>query len=582
MKGWLGKDSGAAKAPPVPPVPPAPPAPPAPPRAGPPPPPAPTASGSRTSLPSPDPAAPPGARVPLELLRDGSPPAIALARAGFRTLEQMYDAVAAQFRMARVELDSIELAFDLSNYVPQALAVKHRIVPVFATPEELSVAASDPTQLALFDWLARQVKRAVTVLIATPAEIARAQTRLYETRRAPSLEEATDVSQEDLAAASSIVNSFIAGALEQRASDIHIEATERETVLRYRVDGVLRQVETRSIDLHPAIISRIKVLASLDISIRHAPQDGRIKLPSAAGDIDLRVSVLPTYWGEKVVCRLLDNKRATLSLDALGFDAEERVKFLQMIRSPYGLVLVTGPTGSGKSTTLYAALNTVRDPEVNVVTVEDPIEYQIGGINQVQIAPKRGLTFPNALRSILRQDPDVILVGEVRDNETGVIAAEAALTGHLVLTSLHTNDAVSSITRLLELGVEPYLVAPSLVGVVAQRLVRTICKQCRELYEPDADEIATLGLPGLPGGATVARGKGCAACHRSGYAGRTAVRELLNIDEGMREMITRRASVDELRTAALAKGFRTMRFQALRMWLAGVTSTREIIRVTRA
>jgi type IV pilus assembly protein PilB len=542
------------------------------------------AQTSRVALPLPDELAPSAAppRVPLELLGERSPSQVALARAGFRSVEQLYEAVAAQFRMARVELDTIDLALDLVNLVPQALAVKHRIVPVFASPDELSIAASDPTQLPLFDWLARQVKRAVTVLIATPAEVARAQHRLYEARRATALDENVDVSQEDLAAASNVVNGFIAGAIEQRASDIHIEATERETVLRYRVDGVLRQIETRPIDLHPAIVSRIKVLASLDITLRHVPQDGRIKLPSASGDIDLRVSVLPTYWGEKIVCRLLDNRRAVQSLDALGFDGEDKAKFLQMIRSPYGLVLVTGPTGSGKSTTLYAALNTVRSPEINVISVEDPVEYQIGGINQVQIAPKRGLTFGAALRSILRQDPDVILVGEVRDQETGVIAAEAALTGHLVLTSLHTNDAISSITRLLELGVEPYLVAPSLVGVVAQRLLRTICKQCRELYEPEPAEIAALALPGLPAGATVARGRGCPACHRSGYAGRVAVREVLPIDTAMREMITRRATVEELRTAALAKGFRTMRFHGLRMWLAGVTTTRELIRVTRA
>jgi len=520
-------------------------------------------------------------RVPLELLRERNPKPAALARAGFGTIDQLYDAVATQFSLARLALDTIELSIDLANLVPQQLAVKHGIVPVFAGPQELSVAASDPTQLQLFDWLGRQHKRAVTVVVATPAEIERAQTRLYETRRAPS-EDTADVSQEDLAAASSVVNSIIAGAIEQRASDIHIEATERESIVRYRVDGALRQIETRPIELHPAIVSRIKILASLDISIRFVPQDGRIKLPSAAGDIDLRVSVLPTYWGEKVVCRLLDNKRAVLSLDALGFEPKQRDEFLRMVRSPYGLVLVTGPTGSGKSTTLYAALNAARTPEINVVTVEDPVEYQIGGINQVQIAPKRGLTFAGALRSILRQDPDVILVGEVRDQETGVLAAEAALTGHLVLTSLHTNDAPSSIIRLLELGVEPYLVAPALIGVVSQRLARCVCKTCRELYVPDAAELSALGLPHVPPGTQVARGRGCAACHGSGYHGRIAVRELMVVDDAMRVMITSRASVEDMRAAAVQKGFRTMRFEALRLWLGGVTTTRELIRVTRA
>jgi type IV pilus assembly protein PilB len=520
-------------------------------------------------------------RVPLELLRERLPKPMALARAGFATIEQLYDAVAVQFQHPRLALDTVELALDLANLVPEPLAVKHRIVPVFATANELSLAVSDPTQLQVFDWLGRQHRRAVTIVVATPVEIERAQARLYDTRRTPS-EEVTNVSQESLAAASHVLNSLIAGAIEQRASDIHIEATERETIVRFRVDGALRQIDSRPIELHPAIVSRIKVLAGLDISLHHVPQDGRIKLPNAAGDIDLRVSVLPTYWGEKVVCRLLDNRRAMQSLDALGFEPGQRDQFLRMVRSPYGLILVTGPTGSGKSTTLYAALNAVRDPEINVVSVEDPVEYQIGGISQVQIAPKRGLTFPSALRSILRQDPDVILIGEVRDHETGVLAAEAALTGHLVLTSLHTNDAPSSIVRLLELGVEPHLVAPSLIGVISQRLVRSICKGCRELYAPDAAEIATLGLPYVPPGTQVGRGRGCVACHGTGYHGRVAIRELLVVDDALRAMITRRASTDEMRAAAVENGFRTMRFEALRLWLAGVTTTRELIRVTRA
>lgn len=527
------------------------------------------------------PAPAPITRVPAELLADRTPSPSTLAKAGFQSIEHLYETVAAQFRLARMKLDGVDLAIDLVNLIPQQLATKQRIVPVFATAEELTVAASDPTQLQLFDWLARQHRRVVTVVVATPGEIERAQTRLYETRRAPSFDEANP-SQEEMAAASHVVNALIAGAIEHKASDIHVEATERETIIRYRIDGALRQMDARPIEGHAAIVSRIKVLAALDIAIHHAPQDGRIKLPSAAGDIDLRVSVLPTYWGEKIVCRLLDNKRAAQPLDALGFSPEQKAQFLTMVRSPYGLVLVTGPTGSGKSTTLYAALNAVRDPEVNVVTVEDPVEYQIGGINQVQVAPKRGLTFAGALRSILRQDPDVILVGEVRDQETGVLAAEAALTGHLVLTSLHTNDAIGSITRLTELGVEPYLVAPSLVGVVAQRLMRTVCKACKEIYEPDADELQAIGLPSVPPGTKVARGTGCHACHQSGCAGRAAVRELLIVDDGLRALITRRATAEELRAAAVAKGFKTMRFQALRMWLAGLTSTRELIRVTRA
>ncbi len=521
-------------------------------------------------------------RVPIELLQDRAPALASLSRAGFATLEELYDCAALQFKLPRLPLDSIELAIDLANVVPRELAEKHNIVPVFAGEGEVSIAVSDPTQLPLFDWLARQLKRPLTVVLATPAELARARARLYENRAAVALEATDNLSKEDLAAASNVVNSIVAAAIEQRASDIHIEATERETIVRFRVDGALRQVDARPIALHAAIVSRIKVLSSLDISIHHAPQDGRIKLPGAAGDIDLRVSVLPTYWGEKVVCRLLDNKRASLPLDALGFDPVHKRAVLAMASAPYGLVLVTGPTGSGKSTTLYAALNAVKSAESNIITVEDPVEYQLAGINQVQVSPKRGLTFASALRSILRQDPDVILVGEIRDQETGTLAAEAALTGHLVLSSLHTNDAVSSIMRLTELGVEPFLVAPSLLGIVSQRLVRAVCKACKEAYTPEAAELATIGLPSVPAGTRVAHGRGCTACHGTGYAGRVAIREVLEIDDPLRAMIGERATVEQLRTHVLEHGFKTMRFQAMRLWLAGVTSSREVIRATRS
>ncbi len=520
--------------------------------------------------------------LPLELLRERSPSAAALNKAGFATIEQLYDAVAAQFRLPRLALDTVEMAFDLSNLVSAEIAAKHKIVPVFATAEELTIATSDPTQLPLLDWLGRQAHRAISCVLATPIEIERAHGRLYNLRRAPAIDDAVDVSQEDLAAASQTVNAIIAGAIDQRASDIHIEATERETIVRFRVDGALRQIDARPIEHHAAVVSRIKVLAQLDISIHFAPQDGRIKLPSAAGDIDLRVSVLPTYWGEKVVCRLLDNKRAAQPLEAIGFPPAQQAKFLEMVRSPYGLVLVTGPTGSGKSTTLYAALNAVKDSERNVVTVEDPVEYQLSGINQVQVAPKRGLTFASALRSILRQDPDVILVGEIRDHETGQLAAEAALTGHLVLSSVHTNDAPSSITRMMELGVEPHLLAPSLIGVVAQRLVRAVCTHCAERYTPERAELEAIGLPSVPAGTQVARGKGCSACRFTGCSGRVAIRELLAVDDEIRALITKRAPVDDLRATALGHGFKTMRYEALRLWLAGITTTREVIRATRA
>ncbi len=517
----------------------------------------------------------------LELLRGRKLASTQLAAAGFADVDEVVDVVAQQFRLARLDLDAIALGLELLPLVPRTLAEKHRIVPVFVSAEEVSVAAYDPTQIELFDWLSRELKRPVTVVMASPAEIERALRRLYDPRHGPQLDAPDDVSQEALAEATPIVNAIIAGALQQKASDIHIEATEHALVVRYRVDGALRPVENRPMELHKAVTSRIKVLAQLDISVRHMPQDGRIKLKTATGDVDLRVSILPTYWGEKVVCRILDNSKAALPLDAIGFDPAMRAQFERMIKAPYGLVLVTGPTGSGKSTTLYAALNAVRSPEINVVTVEDPVEYQLPGINQVHVNPKRGLTFASALRSILRQDPDVVLIGEIRDHETGVIAAEAALTGHLVLASLHTNDAISAVTRLTEMGIEPYLLAPSLIGVLAQRLMRKVCTDCAESYVPEPEELAALGLPELPTGFELVRGRGCSACHRTGYKGRTAVRELLELDDTLRGMVARGASTEDMRAHVEKSDWRGMRYAALRLLLSRQTTTREVLRVTK-
>jgi type IV pilus assembly protein PilB len=517
-------------------------------------------------------------RIPVEMLREKTLSAAQLARVGCDTIEQFAEAVAAQFQLPRLPIDTIDLVPELVQLVPRQLAEQHRIVPVFVSPQELTLAVCDPTGIEVFDWLGRELKRSVALVIATPAEVQRAQRRLYEARQPVNLEADVDVSKEDLAEASSIVGGLFSAAVAQRASDIHIEATDRNTVVRFRVDGVLRQVETRPIELHAAIVSRVKVLANLDIAVRQVPQDGRIKLPG--GGIDLRVSILPTYYGEKVVCRILDNTRSVLPLEALSFEPAHQAALLRMVQAPHGLVLVTGPTGSGKSTTLYAALNAVKTPEVNIVTVEDPVEYQLPGINQVPINPRRGLTFAGALRSILRQDPDIILVGEIRDQETGSLAAEAALTGHLVLSSLHTNDAVGAVLRLAEIGVPPYLFAPTLLGVVAQRLMRKNCPHCTERYTPEARELEVLGLPELPADVQVMKGRGCNACHGSGLLSRIAVREVLPIDDEMRQMISNNASGDELRRHAASTGFRTMRFSALRLWLAGVTSTREVVRVT--
>jgi len=519
--------------------------------------------------------------VPVELLRERAVSATSLARVGCRTIDELADAVAAQFQLPRLALDAVDLAPDLVAVVPQAFAELHRLVPVFVDRHELTIAVCDPSALELFDWLGREARRRIVVVVSTASEIQRAQARLYTivTAVTPVTGELEPVvTEQALVEASSIVAKLFAAALAHGASDIHIEAAERESVVRLRVDGVLRPLETWPLELHAAIVSRIKILASLDIALHQVPQDGRIKLAGTAA-IDLRVSVLPTYYGEKVVCRVLDSGRAIQPLEALGFEPAHKREIVRMLRAPGGLVLVTGPTGSGKSTTLYAALNAVKTPEINVVTIEDPVEYQLPGINQVPVNPRRGMTFASALRAILRQDPDVILVGEIRDEETGTLAAEAALTGHLVLSSMHTPDAIGAVVRLEELGVPRYLVAPTLLGVVSQRLVRRVCAGCQERYTPDAALLDALGLPEVPAGTRLTRGRGCPACQGSGYAGRVAVREVLTVDDELRALITRDVGAPELRTHAAARGFRTMRFAALRLCLAGVTSAREVLRV---
>jgi type IV pilus assembly protein PilB len=526
----------------------------------------------------------------LALLRQREAPSrTVLLAAGFESLEACAQAVADSLKLPRLALEGVELGAELAQLLPRATVEKHRLLPVFSTPTEVTVATCDPTRLELFDWLERELRRRVLPVVSHAPELESAIARLYETVSLTVVSEdeeaeqaALAMSARDLEEASQVVDRLIARAVELRASDLHLEASAQGTVVRLRVDGMLRQVETRPPELHNALVSRIKVLASLDISERQAPQDGRIKLRRTRGDIDLRVSVLPTYYGEKVCCRILDNTRASLPLTELGFEPEALSRLERLVRAPYGLVLVTGPTGSGKSTTLYGALNAVRSPELNVVTVEDPVEYQLPGINQVQVNAKRGMTFVGALRAILRQDPNVILVGEIRDRETGALAAEAAMTGHLVLASLHTNDAPSAVTRLQEMGIEPYLLAPSLIGVLAQRLARKVCHECADAYLPDADELEALGLPGLPPGVTFRKGRGCEACLHTGHKGRTAVRELLEVDGNLRAAIGRGASSEELRRQGESAGFRGMRFEALRKLFAGEISSAEVLRLTRA
>jgi general secretion pathway protein E len=376
------------------------------------------------------------------------------------------------------------------------------------------------------------------------------------------------------------VNLLISRAVEQRASDIHIEPFENELKVRYRIDGVLHDCESPQRRLQAAIVSRIKIMAKLNIAERRLPQDGRIKLRLMGREIDLRVSTLPTLYGESVVLRILDRSSIVVNLETLGFPADTLDQFGKLITKPYGMILVTGPTGSGKTTTLYGALDKINSPDKKIITIEDPVEYQLMGVNQIHVKPAIGLTFANGLRSIVRQDPDVIMVGEIRDAETAEIAIQAALTGHLVFSTLHTNDAAGAVSRLLEMGVEDYLLGSSLLGVLAQRLVRRVCKKCRHTVEMAPEVLREIG--GGNGMAfDVYEGKGCEECAQTGYRGRAGIYELLLVSDAVRQLILSRSSADAIRDAAIKQGMRTLRDDGWRTVREGVTTVAEVVRVTQ-
>jgi general secretion pathway protein E len=375
------------------------------------------------------------------------------------------------------------------------------------------------------------------------------------------------------------VNLLISRAVEQRASDIHIEPFENELKVRYRIDGVLHDVESPARRLQAAIVSRIKIMAKLNIAERRLPQDGRIKLRLMGREIDLRVSTLPTLYGESVVLRILDRSSIVVNLESLGFPEDTLGGFERLIIKPYGMILVTGPTGSGKTTTLYGALDKINSPDKKIITIEDPVEYQLFGVNQIHVKPQIGLTFANGLRSIVRQDPDVIMVGEIRDAETAEIAIQAALTGHLVFSTLHTNDAAGAVSRLLEMGVEDYLLASSLLGVLAQRLVRRVCAKCRRPAELGAEVLREVGGNGGP--VTVYEGRGCEECANTGYRGRCGIYELLLVNDTVRQLVLKRSSADVIRDAAVAQGMRTLRDDGWQKVRSGITTVAEVVRVTQ-
>jgi general secretion pathway protein E len=475
-----------------------------------------------------------------------------------------------------------------------------RALPVREDESELALAMADPTDAYTIGAFEMVTGRSVRPMIAIPTELDAALERLYGSGKSAQSQIIGDVEQrgddmafdadvqqlKDLAAEAPVirlVSLLITNALETRASDIHIEPFENRLIVRYRIDGVLHEVESPPKRLSAAVISRVKIMANLDIAERRLPQDGRIRLRVQGKEIDLRVSTVPTMHGESVVMRILDKGGVALDFQRLGFEEDTLKIFLDVLLQPHGILLVTGPTGSGKTTTLYTALDRLNQPDVKILTVEDPVEYQMPGINQIQVKPQIDLTFNNALRSIVRQDPDVIMIGEIRDLETAQIAVQSALTGHLVLSTVHTNDAPSTVNRLLDMGVEDYLLTSTVIGILAQRLVRTLCHNCRESYValPELVEQMQLRKFSRERDITLWHPRGCSQCANTGYVGRVSIMEMLPITDGLRSLVMKHATATDLRAEAVREGMLTMYEDGVRKALRGVTTFEEVLRVTR-
>ncbi len=501
--------------------------------------------------------------------------------------------LSSQLGIPHVELEKHYIDTHITDFVPEALAKKYNIMPYKKHRDMLFVAMVDPTDLLVIDELRFITGMNIRPAIATRKGIGHAIEIYYGKSSAEKAMEdfereysVGDVVASDMdimeqikdAPVVKLVNIIIEQAVANHASDIHIEPGAHKLRIRLRVDGELREIMSAPLKAHGPVVARIKIMSELNIAERRLPQDGRIELDIGDKILDLRVSILPTAYGEKVAIRVLDREDFLMSQKQLGLSDKNEVLFNRLIGIPHGIILVTGPTGSGKTTTLYAALGHLNDIAVNIITLEDPIEYKLAGINQIQINPKVGLTFANGLRSVLRQDPNIIMVGEIRDEETANLAIRAAITGHLVFSTLHTNDAPSSIIRLVDMGVEPYLVASSLRGVISQRLVRKICPECKIKYKATAKELQMLGLP--PGDNRVLfKGKGCGNCYRTGYKGRTAVHEIMVITKEHRELINQNVSLDRLKRVSQEAGMLSLRASCTSLVLQGVTTVEEMIKI---
>jgi len=537
-----------------------------------------------------------------------------LVEMGFISEHTIATFLGRQLHIPFIEVDKQLVDAESVKMIPADLARRLMAIPLYKDKEALVVAMADPLNIFGLDDIQKVVSRELKQVVATRTDIQKAIDRFYGVQQtiddaalafagakgAKAAETETTGAADD-APVVKLVSMVIAQAILDRASDIHLDPEGPSIKVRYRIDGVLTEVRSLPREMHGPIVSRIKIMASMDIAEKRMPQDGRFQAKVTHSDggpivtavyrernalrmvgdatVDMRVSTLPVIQGETVVMRILDRSQIIMSLDGLNFAPDLLERYRRLIKRPYGMILVTGPTGSGKTTTLYASINSIDRKSNNIVTVEDPVEYQMMGVNQMQVNPKAGTTFASGLRSILRQDPDVIMVGEIRDRETAEIAIQAALTGHLVFATLHTNDAAGAATRLVDMGIEPFLIASSAIGIMAQRLARKICEKCKKPYPATPELLKSLGL--APANVTFYRGEGCPACKNSGYQGRVGIYELMETNEAIRALIIDKASSSTLTAAAVKGGFLTLRQAGLQKAFEGVTTVEEVLRVTQ-
>jgi len=515
-----------------------------------------------------------------------------LIELNYITEHDLLKAVAEQLGIEMVSISDYDLTPELKKLIPEEIARRYKVIPLKYSNNLIVLATNDPVNIDAMDELSRMTRKNISPVLLTTDDLYYGLEKIYGTedrlfKIASDVEKKIigNLSDEEFleglsqdAPIVNLVDGILGKGINEGASDIHIEPDEDKLRVRYRIDGILHEVLSVNRSLHSPITSRIKILANMDIAEKRAPQDGRFKIRVNFKDIDFRASTLPTYYGEKVVLRILDRSNVVLDLKSIGMSSHNLEVYESIISKPYGIILITGPTGSGKTTTLYATLSKLNSVEKNIVTVEDPIEYNFKLINQVQVDESANVTFASALRSILRQDPDIIMVGEIRDKETAEISIQASLTGHLVLSTIHTNDAVSAVVRLMDMGIEPFLVGSSLIGIVGQRLVRKVCINCAVEYTPPKEFLDRIGE--IEENVRFVKGEGCPECHYTGYQGRIGIYEVLKITPNLREMVVKGANSEELRKAAIQGGFSTMFESGVKLAKMGITTIEEILRVT--